>query len=91
MIKISCIGLLIVVVNLPSVFAQQPDMSWTSKVGAAKLSLPDKIFNVSDYGIGSDTNVSSTIAIQKAIDDCAAKGVALLCLNQAFMYRDRYL
>jgi len=74
MIKISCIGLLIVVVNLPSVFAQQPDMSWTSKVGAAKLSLPDKIFNVSDYGIGSDTNVSSTIAIQKAIDDCAAKG-----------------
>ena len=50
------------------------DMSWASKVGAAKLTAQQKVFNTADYGISSDTNNISTAAIQKAIDDCAAKG-----------------
>jgi len=75
MIKILFTVVMTLVVNLQAAVAQDATgMSWTSKVGAAKLSLPDKIFNTSDYGIGSDTSVSSTVAIQKTIDDCAAKG-----------------
>ena len=49
-------------------------MSWTNKAGAAKLPVSQKIFNTADYGAVNDTSVTSTGFIQKAIDDCAAKG-----------------
>lgn len=52
----------------------QNDLGWTQKVGSAKWPAESKIFNAADYGARNDTNLNSTAAIQKAIDDCAAKG-----------------
>ncbi len=50
------------------------DLSWTHKVGASAFPPSKKIFNTTDYGAVNDTNIVSTAFIQKAIDDCAAKG-----------------
>lgn len=33
-----------------------------------------RVYNITDYGAISDTTQLSTVAIQKAIDDCAAHG-----------------
>ncbi|WP_460550961.1 glycoside hydrolase family 28 protein [Ferruginibacter profundus] len=54
--------------------AQSPKMDWVSKVGSVSFPLSKKIFRVNDYGAVSDTTTINTKAIQKAIDDCAAKG-----------------
>jgi len=57
-----------------SATAQNPNMDWVKKVGAKSFPTTKKIFSVNDYGAVSDTNTINTKAIQKAIDDCAAKG-----------------
>jgi polygalacturonase len=75
MIKTLLNLLLILIATQPAVIAQTGnDLSWTEKVGAGKWLAQAKIFNTADYGVRSDTNTISTTGIQKAIDDCAAKG-----------------
>ncbi|MEY2917233.1 MAG: hypothetical protein RIS73_947, partial [Bacteroidota bacterium] len=54
--------------------AQPPKLDWVNKVGAKSFPASKKIFSVNDYGAVSDTVIVNTKAIQKAIDDCAAKG-----------------
>ncbi len=54
--------------------AQSPKMDWVNKVEAKSFPASKKIFIVNDYGAVSDTTTVNTKAIQKAIDDCAAKG-----------------
>jgi polygalacturonase len=54
--------------------AQMPKMDWVNKVGAKLFPASKKMFSVNDYGAVSDTVTVNTKAIQKAIDDCAAKG-----------------
>jgi polygalacturonase len=67
--------LLPVFVLIPiTVSAQTPKMDWVSKVGAKSFPTSKKIYSVNDYGAVSDTVTVNTKAIQKAIDDCAAKG-----------------
>jgi polygalacturonase len=52
--------------------AQMPD--WVSKVGARKTPSSKNQYWVNDYGAVNDGSKVTTAAIQKAIDDCAAKG-----------------
>jgi polygalacturonase len=54
--------------------AQTTKMDWVNKVGAKSFPSSKKIFTVNDYGAVSDTVTVNTASIQKAIDDCAAKG-----------------
>ena len=54
--------------------AQIPKMDWVNKVGAKSFPTSKKIYSVNDYGAVSDTVTVNTKAIQKAIDECAAKG-----------------
>jgi polygalacturonase len=67
-----------------TVMAQQPatDFEWTKKVGARKKPLSTSIFNANKYGAVSDTNKVSTKAIQKAIDECSAKGGGIVTFDK---------
>jgi len=65
--------LLLVCISITA-WAQGPKMDWVNKVGAKSFPASKKIFSVNDYGAVSDTATVNTKAIQKAIDDCAAKG-----------------
>lgn len=47
---------------------------WVNKVGARSFPVSKKVFYVNDYGAKTDTVTVNTVFIQKAIDDCAAKG-----------------
>jgi len=51
-----------------------PDMSWVAKTGAKSFPSSQKIFSANSYGAVSDTGTINSSFIQKAIDDCAAKG-----------------
>ncbi|RQP19113.1 MAG: glycoside hydrolase family 28 protein [Parapedobacter sp.] len=50
------------------------DPEWTAHVGVRKLTIPDTLFNVADYGAIADGATMNTVAIQAAIDSCAAQG-----------------
>jgi polygalacturonase len=50
------------------------NLAWADKVGAVSFPSSKKVFTANDYGVVSDTVTINTKAIQKAIDDCAAKG-----------------
>src|SRR5258705_13858414 len=54
--------------------ASSPDMSWVAKTGAKSFPSSQKIFSVNNYGAASDMITVNSFFIQKAIDDCAAKG-----------------
>jgi len=58
-----------------AIFSQLPAApSWTTDVGAKKFPASQKIYTVNAYGAVSDTVTVNSTFIQKAIDDCAAKG-----------------
>lgn len=71
--KICLVLLLLCVTN--NVIAQHvPKLEWIAKTGAKKFPSSKKVFSVNDYGAVSDTVTVNSLFIQKAIDDCAAKG-----------------
>src|ERR687891_591378 len=71
--KVCLVLLLLCVTN--NVIAQHlPKLEWIAKTGAKKFPSSKKIFSVNDYGAVSDTVTVNSLFIQKAIDDCAAKG-----------------
>jgi len=55
-------------------FSQVSIPSWVKNVGAKSFPSSQKLFYVNDYGAASDTVTVNTKQIQKAIDECAAKG-----------------
>jgi len=58
--------------------AQQQNLDWVSKVGAAAFPEGTKIYKVK---AATDTSKVITKAIQKAIDDCAKKGGGIVVFN----------
>ena len=55
--------------------------AWTKKVGARSLPTNKTIYYVNSYGAVSDTTTINTVAIQKAIDACAAKGGGIVAFK----------
>src|SRR4051794_34159308 len=47
---------------------------WVSKVGARRRPTAARVCSANAYGAAADTLAKSTAAIQRAIDDCSAKG-----------------
>lgn len=58
-----------------------PRLEWADKVGATSFPSSKKIFIANDYGAISDTTTINTTFIQRAIDDCAAKGGGIVTLK----------
>jgi polygalacturonase len=54
--------------------AQIKEPSWVAKVGARKIAIPTKNYLVNTFGAKNDGTTLTTISIQKAIDQCSAKG-----------------
>ncbi len=54
--------------------AQLVNPSWVAKVGTRSFPKATRIFTVNEYGAVSDGKTVNSAFIQKAIDDCAAKG-----------------
>ncbi|MEP6673620.1 MAG: glycoside hydrolase family 28 protein [Ferruginibacter sp.] len=52
----------------------QTTPGWVNKTGAKSFPASQKIFIANDYGAVSDTTTINSSFIQKAIDDCTAKG-----------------
>lgn len=57
------------------------DMSWVKKVGARKLPLSNRVFNVNDFGAIGDGVTLCTKSIQKAIDECNKQGGGKVVFN----------
>jgi polygalacturonase len=72
--KIIVCGILVLCATTDSIAQQLPKLDWITKVGAKKFPSSQKIYSVNDYGAVSDTVTVNSSPIQKAIDDCAAKG-----------------
>jgi len=70
--RFACLVLLFFI--LSDTIAQTPKLDWVAKVGAKAFHSSGRLFCVNDYGVVSDTTSNNSPAIQKAIDDCAAKG-----------------
>ena len=70
--RFACLVLLLCI--LDNTIAQTPKLDWVAKVGAKAFHSSGRLFCVNDYGVISDTITNNSPAIQKAIDDCAAKG-----------------
>lgn len=74
------IGILLTIMIHYPVFANEPDslpaavLNWAKKTGARKKPTATRLFLVNKYGAVKDGKTISTAFIQKAIDDCAAKG-----------------
>ena len=69
-----CLLLLLLCLATNLMAQQLPKLEWILKTGAKKFPSSKKIFSVNDYGAVSDTVTVNSSFIQKAIDDCAAKG-----------------
>lgn len=66
------------------VFSQTKNISsrkWVSQVGATNLPTSKKFFWVNDYGAVSDTVTINSHSIQKAIDECAARGGGIVAFK----------
>lgn len=67
-------GCFFLLVNFSVVLLNAQKLDWVSKVGARKTPSSKNQYWVNDYGAVNDGNKVTTVAIQKAIDACAAKG-----------------
>lgn len=61
---------LLLVLFTPGLKAQE----WLSEVGAKSFPLGEKVYRVNDYGAKKGKFDNSSVAIQKAIDECSANG-----------------
>ncbi|PPL04379.1 Glycosyl hydrolases family 28 [Parapedobacter indicus] len=77
-LRILCI--LSLVSSVADAVAEDPE--WVSYVGVRKLDIPDKLFNVADYGAIPDGTTLNTAAIQAAIDASAAQGGGIVIFNK---------
>jgi polygalacturonase len=62
-------------------FSQLSSPAWVKNVGAKTFPSAQKIFYANDFGAVSDTITVNTKAIQKAIDECAAKGGGIVAFK----------
>jgi len=62
-------------------FSQLTTPIWVKNVGAKTFPSSQKIFYVNDFGAVSDTITVNTKAIQKTIDECAAKGGGIVAFR----------
>lgn len=62
-------------------YAQVQAPEWTNRVGAKSFPSSQKIYWANSYGTKMDTVTVNTRAIQKAIDQCAAKGGGIVALK----------
>lgn len=71
-----CLGLLLtLLLSAAHVRAGDvPDFPWMKNVGAKSFPAGTAVYDVADYGAKGDALELCTRQIQKAIDDCAAKG-----------------
>ena len=68
------ISLAILICISVSSISQVTVPAWVKNVGAKTFPSPTKIIFANDLGAVSDTSIVNTKSIQKAIDECAAKG-----------------
>lgn len=61
--------------------AQESDLKWVKDVGAKNTPTSTKVYDVSDYGAIADGRTLNTLAIQKAIDECSARGGGLVTFH----------
>jgi len=59
-----------------------PNFKWMKEVGARQKPSSLKQYNACDFGAVADTSVLSTVAVQKAIDQCAAKGGGMVTFSK---------
>jgi len=73
--------LLLLLITISQLSAQTNKLDWVKKVGTHSFPSSTKIFVANDYGAVSDGVTVCSPFIQKAIDDCAAKGGGVVILK----------